>query len=112
MKCTALLLLPACRDINMPAQGLYEYLLLHQPWQPPQPPQAPTGGMTGRQHSAHNLNLRMHDELVRDIPVLRGAVAAETRGQQEMLADLAAARQLYQLDQVGCHVLENVCVGL
>jgi hypothetical protein len=84
----------------MPAQGLYEYLLLHKPWQPPQAPLRPFGTTSVAQLQRVHRQHQEHQQLVRGITALRAAAAAESRGQQGMLADLAAARQLYQLDQV------------
>jgi hypothetical protein len=83
----------------MPAQGLYEYLLLHKPWQPPPEPQGKPVMMSSDYEQLRNDRQR-HAELLREVPVLRVAAAAEQRSQQDMLDDLLVARQTYQLDQV------------
>jgi hypothetical protein len=83
----------------MPAQGLY--LLLHKPWQPPATPQ-PAPIMGSRDYDILEADRKTHAQLLRDVPVLRAAAAAGLCSQAAMLADMAAARWLLQLDQVGC----------
>lgn len=101
---TAITLLLCSRPSNMPVQGLYECALLHGDWQAPR---MPISGVTTVER--WDTLMRHHEDLVEGIQAVRRAAAEEQRGRAHMVADLAAARQLFQLDQVGGGLLCACC---